>query len=153
MDIESRIRRLEWTNRSLIFLLSIALILWMTAGHVSAGSSAKRIVADAVETRSLSVVNPTGKQGVKIAVGDSGMVSIEMTDVNGREALGLLSVSSGEPSLCLAYQGKCRVVIGDVYRGTQHEFSVQLRDKAGNSVWMPETANPAEAPGQSKPRE
>jgi hypothetical protein len=117
--------------------------------HVSADSRPRNIVADSVETRSLAVINPTGKQGVKIAVGDSGMVSLEMTDVNGKESIGLLSTSSGEPVICLAYNGKCRVVIGDVYRGNQREFSVQLRDKAGNAVWMPEAGNPVKSSGQA----
>src|ERR1035441_9168675 len=95
MDIESRLKRLEWTNRFLFVLLPI---VWCAAmSHVSADSRPRNIVADSVETRSLAVINPTGKQGVKIAVGDSGMVRLEMTDVNGKESIGLLSTSSGEP--------------------------------------------------------
>jgi len=140
MNFESRLKRLEWTNRFLLVLLPI---VWCAAiSHVNADSRPRKIVADSIETGSLAVVNPTGKQGVKIEVGDSGMVSLEMTDVTGKESIGLLSVPSGEPSICLAYEGKCRVVIGDVYRENQRELSVQLRDKAGSAVWMPGTANP-----------
>ena len=96
-------------------------------------------------------VNPTGRQGVKIAVGDDGMVSLEMTDVSGKESIGLLSDPDGKPSVCLAYRSVCRVVIGDVYRKNQRELSVQLRNNVGNSIWMPATANPivAAAPGNS----
>lgn len=144
MDIESRLRRLERINGLLIVLLiTAAITLWFTAGsNVSAAVQPGKIVAKAIETRSLAVVNPTGKQGVKIAVGDDGMVSIGMTDVSGKGTVSLLSDPDGKPSICLAYRNVCRVVIGDVYRGNQREFNVELRDKAGNSIWMPNIANP-----------
>jgi hypothetical protein len=143
MDIEQRLKRLERTNRLLLLLLAIAAItLWCTTGgHVNAAQRPANIVANSIETRSLAVVNPTGKQGVKIEVGDDGMVSVEMTDVNGKESIGLLSDPSGKPSICLAYQSVCRVVIGDVYRASQRELSVQLRDNAGDPIWMPAIQN------------
>jgi hypothetical protein len=144
MDIEKRLKRLERTNRLLLLLLVItAITFWCTAGrNVNAAQQPVNIVANSIETHSLAVVNPTGKQGVKIAVGDDGMVSLEMTDVNGKESIGLLSDPSGKPSICLAYQNVCRVVIGDVYRANQRELSVQLRNSAGDPIWMPATQNP-----------
>jgi hypothetical protein len=145
MDIEARLKRLERTNRLLLLLLAIAAItFWRTASslHVDAAPQPGDIVASSIETRSLAVVNPTGKQGVKIAVGDDGMVSLEMTDVNGRESIGLLSDPDGKPSVCLAYRNVCRVVIGDVYRGSQREISVQLRSRDGKPIWMPAAPNP-----------
>ncbi len=151
MEIENRIKRLERTNGLLMLLLAItAIAFWCNASRrVSAAQHPEDIVANSIETRSLAVVNPTGKQGVKIAVGDDGMVSIGMTDVNGKLTVSLLSDPDGKPSICLSYRNVCRVVIGDVYRENQREFSVQLRDKAGNPVWMPATANPVAAAGRS----
>jgi len=120
-------------------------------GHVDAAGHSRKIVAESIETRSLAVVSPYGKQRLTIDVGDSGMVGLGINDVNGKESISLLSAPSGEPSICLAYEGRCRVVIGDVYRGNQREFSVQLRDKAGNPVWMPDTANPVTSSAQVGP--
>lgn len=151
MDIETRLRRLERTNRFLLLLLIIAIgIAWYSAwtanSHVSAAQHPANIVANSIETRSLSVVNPTGKQGLYVSVGDDGIVTLLITDAKGEETIGLGSVNTvGEPSICLAYRNVCRVVIGDVYRGNQREFSVQLRDKDGNPVWMPATENPVAA--------
>lgn len=145
MDIESRLKKLERTNRVLIAALFGVLAATATTavvGHVHAQGRARKIVADSIETRSLAVVNPTGKQGVKIAVGDDGMVSIGMTDVSGKGTVSLLSDPDGKPSICLAYRNVCRVVIGDVYRGDQRELSIQLRNSSGNPVWMPATPNP-----------
>jgi hypothetical protein len=150
MDIENRLKRLERANGLLLLLLAItAIAFWCTASsHVSAAQHPADIVANSIETRSLAVVNPTGKQGVKMAVGNDGMVSIGMTDVNGKLTVSLLSDPDGKPSICLSYRNVCRVVIGDVYRENQREFSVQLRNKAGNSVWMPATTNPIAAAGR-----
>lgn len=151
MDIESRLQALERTNRLLLLLLAMTVaMLWSTASssHVSAAQHPEDIVASSIEARSLAVVNPTGKQGVKISVGDDGMVSIAMTDVSGKGTIGLLSDPDGKPSICLAYRNVCRVVIGDAYRGNQRELSVQLRDEAGNPVWTPTTPNPVTTSGQ-----
>ncbi len=144
MDFETRITRLERTNRLLLLLLAAtAITFWCTAStHVSAAQHPADIVANSIQAHSISVINPTGKQGVKIEVGDDGMVSIAMTDVRGKQTISLLSDPDGKPSICLAYRDVCRVVIGDVYRENQREFSVQLRNNAGNSVWMPASANP-----------
>lgn len=143
MDFEARLKRLERTNRLLLLSLAIAAIaLWCTAStHVSAAQHPADIVANSIQAHSISVVNPTGKQGVKIEVGDDGMVSIAMTDVRGKQTISLLSDPDGKPSICLAYRNVCRVVVGDVYRENRREFSIQLRNNAGNSVWMPATAN------------
>ena len=151
MDIERRLKRVEWTNHLSLVLLIIAVIaLWHNSSNdVNAANHPGDIVANSIETRSLAVVNPTGKQGVTIAVGDDGMVSIGMTDVNGKGTISLLADPDGKPSICLAYRNVCRVVIGDVYRGNQREFSVQLRDKAGNAVWMPEAGNPVKYSAQA----
>lgn len=145
MDIETRLKRVERTNRLLLLLVAIAAIaFWSVAsgGNVNAAQQPVNIVANSIKTRSLDVVNPTGRQGVKIAVGDDGMVSLEMTDVNGKESIGLLSDPDGKPSICLAYRNVCRVVIGDVYRGNQREMSVQLRNRDAHPIWMPTTPNP-----------
>jgi hypothetical protein len=150
MNVEDRLKRLERTNGLLLLLLAItAITFWCTASsHVSAAQHPGDIVARSIETRSLSVVNPTGKQGVKIEAGDDGMVTIAMTDVSGKQTISLLSDPDGKPSVCLAYRNACRVVIGDVYRKNQREFSIQLRNKTGDSVWMPATANPVAAVGR-----
>lgn len=152
MDIETRLRRLERTNCLLLFLLAVtAIAFWWTAsGHVSAAQQPTNIVANSVETHSLIVDNPSyGKQAFKVTVGDDGIVTLLITDVKGEETIGLGSVNPvGEPSICLAYRNVCRVVLGDVYRGNQEEMSVQLRDKAGNPIWMPATANPVAAAGR-----
>lgn len=152
MDIENRLKRLERTNRLLLFLLAIAAIaFWCTASdHVSAAQHPANIVADSVETHSLTVDNPSyGKQALRVTVGDDGIVTLLITDVKGEETIGLGSVNSvGEPSICLGYRNVCRVVIGDVYRGNQEELSVQLRDKVGNPIWMPATANPVASVGR-----
>jgi hypothetical protein len=145
MDIETRFKRLERANRLLLLLLAIAAVgFWsaMSGHNVNAAQRPRNIVANSIETHSLAVVNPTGKQGVKIAVGDDGMVSLEMTDVNGKESIGLLSGPDGKPSICLAYRNVCRVIFGEVYRGNQSEMSVQLRDHDANPIWMPVTPNP-----------
>jgi hypothetical protein len=150
MDFENRLKRLEWMNRFLIGLLSAVLIVaWSTAsGHVNGASRTSKVVANSVVTHSLTVDNSTGKQAVTVDVGDDGMVSIGMTDVNGKETIGFLVDSAGNPSICLADKGTpCRIVIGDVYRGSQRELNIQLRDKDGTSVWMPPTANPIAAAG------
>lgn len=140
MDIENRLRRLERRNRCLLILLAL-IVGYEATSYVNAGEHPQRIIADSVQTHSLSVVNPYGKQAVTIEVGDTGMVSLGVSDAEGQETIGLLSTPSGEPSICLAYGGKCRIVIGEVYRGNQPELSMQLRDKNGHSIWMPETAN------------
>lgn len=143
MDIERRLRRLEWTNRFLMVLLLLG-IGSGAIGYVNAQGHAGKIVASSIETRSLKVDDPAyGKQGLEVSVGDDGIVSLSITDVEGELTAGLSSVNPvGEPALCLSYQGTCRVVIGAVYRGNQPEFNVQLRDKHGNPIWMPGTANP-----------
>ena len=150
MNTENRLKRLERINVFLLFFLAImAITFWCTvSSHVNAAEHSSVIVANSIETRSLAVVNPTGKQGVKVAVGDDGMVSIGMMDVNGKETIGLLTEANGEPSICLASKGSvCRIIIGEVQKGNQREFSVQLRDKAGNPVWMPTTTNPVTIDG------
>ena len=80
MDIETRLRRLELTNRLLLTLL-LLIAVYSTIGKVNAEGHPRRIIADSVETHSLSVVNPYGKQGVTIDVGDSGMVGLGFSDV------------------------------------------------------------------------
>lgn len=148
VNIENRLKRLERANRFLLLLIAaMAVALWsVAAGHVSAAQNPQNIVANSIKTHSLSVVNPTGKQAVTIAVGDDGMVSLGMTDVNGKETIGLLTEANGEPSICLAYKGSvCRIVIGEVQRGNQREFSIQLRNADGKPGWMPATANPVAA--------
>jgi hypothetical protein len=142
MDVERRLRRLEWTNRFLMVLLLIG-IGSGAVGYVNAQGHAGKIVASSIETRSLKVDDPGyGKQGLEVSVGDDGIVGLSITDVKGELVVGLSSVNPvGEPVLCLSYEDVCRVAIGDVYRGNQREFNVQLRDRHGNPIWMPSTAN------------
>lgn len=141
MDIEKRLRRLEWTNRVLFALVLIA-VAGATTGYVKAARSPGKIVADSVVTRSLKVVNPYGKQGVEIAVGDDGMVGLDFTDTSGRQTLGLLSDPAGSPTICLDDQHTCRVAIGYVSRHNCPELNLQLRNKNGDPIWMPKTVNP-----------
>jgi len=143
MDIERRVRRLEWTNRVLIVLLVIAIGRGAIAYAQAQGHTGK-IVASSIETRSLKVDDPSyGKQGLEVSVGDDGMVGLSITDVKGELTVGLSSVNPvGEPTLCLSYRNVCRVAIGVAYRGNQPEFNVQLRDEHGNTIWMPGTTNP-----------
>jgi hypothetical protein len=145
MDLENRLRRLERTNRLLLVLLAITATTFVCAASDHGARLAQRpatIVADSVVTRSLAVVNPTGKQGLRIAVGDDGMVVLGITDAKGKETIGLISEPDANPTLCFAYRKVCRVVIGGVYRGLQPEMSVQLRDSLGHPIWMPGAANP-----------
>ena len=132
-------------NRHPEFPLSLGhcLIGYVTINKANAEAHPRKIIADSVETHSLSVVNPYGKQGVEIHVGDTGFVTLDMLDTQGRESISLLTTPSPEPSICLGYKGKCRIAIGDVYRGDQRQMSIQLRAKDGKTVvWMPETTNP-----------
>ena len=142
MDLEGRVRRLEWTNRFLIAVCFVA-IGSNAIRNVHAQGHSGKIVASSIETRSLKVDDPSyGKQGFEVAVGHDGIVGLSITDVTGQTTFGIVSPNPvGEPILCLSYEGVCRVAIGAVYRSKQPEFSVQLRDKHGNPIWMPGTAN------------
>lgn len=140
MDIEQRVRRLEITNRVLSALVLIT-VAGATVGYVKAAGSPGRIVADSVVTHSLKVINPYGKQGVEIAVGNDGMVGLDFTDTNGRQTLGLLADPAGSPILCLDGQHTCRVAIGLVYRHNCPELNIQLRDESGHTIWMPGVVN------------
>jgi hypothetical protein len=141
MDIEERLRRLEWKNRLYSILLAI-IGAYAGIGYVGAEDHTAKVVADSVVTRSLSVVNAYGKHGVKIDVGDSGIVSLGLYNVKGKSTISLFNEADGLPSICLEDGNTCRIVIGEVYRGTKPEFSLQLRDKNGEPIWMPETPNP-----------
>jgi hypothetical protein len=153
MDVESRLKRLERTNRLLVTLLVLFVVVvgFNIGSRVDAATSTEKkdIVANSVTTRSLAVVNPTGKQVVKIEVDDDGMVGVGVADADGEETIDLLSDPSGTPSICLSYHHVCRIVIGDVYRGNQREFSVQLRNKDKKTVWMPGVANPEPLSGRN----
>lgn len=146
MEIEGRLRKLERTNRLLVAVTLAALLAaaWTAVtGHANAEGHTGRIVADSIETRSLTVDNPAyGKQTLRVTVSDDGMVTLLVTDVKGEATFSLGSVNPvGEPSVCLDYRGVCRVAIGAVYRRDQPEFSIQLRDKHGRTIWMPRTVN------------
>ncbi len=142
MDLETRVQRLERTNRLLLVLLLVT-GAYSVIGRASAASDPKKIVADSVETRSLAVVNPYGKQALRISVSDDGMVGLGLSDVSGKEALSLLLTSAGEPSVCVGYHDSpCRIVIGDVSRDHRRELSIQLRDEKGNPIWTPPVSNP-----------
>lgn len=142
IDFDRRIRRLEWMNRFLLVGL-VLVVVGALSDHVTAEAQAGRIRAESIETRSLTVENPTyGKQSLKITVADNGMVTLLITDQKGETAVGLTAPNPvAEPILCLSYQNVCRVAIGAVYRGNQPEFSVQLRNKEGHPVWMPSAPN------------
>ncbi len=142
MDIESRIKRLERTNRALWAMLFILVVIAFT-GYAGAASKGQDITANTIRTKSLTVTNRYGKQGLQIETGDSGMVSLTITDASGKQSIGILSDSSGRPQVCLSYGGKCRLALGDVYRGDGREVNVQLRDQQGQNVWMPDARNPA----------
>ena len=147
MNIESRLKRLERTNRFLFALLFVILLVGagsVTNRQVDAKGRTSRIVADSIETRSLTVDDPAyGKQALRVTVGDNGTVTLSITDVKGKETFGVGSVNPvGEPTLCLGYRGVCRVAIGAVERGDRPEFSVELRDKHGRTIWMSKTPNP-----------
>lgn len=153
MNLEDRLKRLERINTVLVlFCLALAIFaFWYAAnGRVAAAQQLPNIVANSVKARSLAIINPTGKQSLTISVGDDGMVGLEVTNVRGEESIGLLSDPDGKPSLCLAYQNVCRVVLGDVYRGQQRELSIQLRNDLGQSVWMPNRPNLARVAGNGK---
>ncbi len=144
MNIEKRMKQLEWVNGALIVsLMGMGIVFYFSnIRHAKASESLPNIVANSITTHSLNVDNPTGKQGITMAVGDDGMVDIGLNNVNGHGSIDLLSDPSGRSSLCLAYKNVCRIVIGDVYRGTQEEFSIQLRNDHGKSIWMPSMSNP-----------
>lgn len=143
MEIEKRIRRLEWTNRALLASVLIV-VVGAATGYVKAATSPEKVIANSVTTQSLSVVNPYGKQGFYVKVDKSGRVSAELRDANGKTTLRLLSTVSGEPSICLSDSHTCRVVIGSVIRAGQRELSIQLRNKNGHMIWMPGVNNPYE---------
>jgi len=142
MDIEHRIKRLERTNHALWVLLLLTAGIW-TASHARAANKGPDIIANSIRTKSLYVTNPYGKQGVQLEVGDSGIVSLTITDPNGKQSIALLSDPSGRPIMCLYFQGKCRLALGDVYRGDSRELNLQLRGGDGQIVWMPDARNPA----------
>jgi hypothetical protein len=142
MDIERRIKRLEYTNRVLwtLFLLTFGIL---STNYAGAANKRTDITANSIKTSSLFVANRYGKQGVHIEAGDSGLVSLTITDANGKQSVALLSDPSGRPMVCLSYGGKCRLALGDVYRGDNRELNFQLRDKQGKIIWMPDALNPA----------
>lgn len=140
MNIERRLRRLEFTNRMLFVLLLIA-GAGTTIGYVKAAGSPGRIVADSIVTRHLRIVNPTGKQSAEIFVGDDGSVGLNFYGTNGKLTLGVYSDPAGSPTICLDDQHTCRVAIGLVYRDNCPELNVQLRNNRGHSIWMPNVVN------------
>lgn len=151
MDIEVRLKRVERMNRLLLALLLVTLGT-AAASHAHSKRTGK-IVANSVVTHSLDVINPTGKQAVHLFAGKDGMVGIEMTTTDGKEAVGLATSPSGQPTLCLSYHDVCRVAIGAVYRINTPEMSIQLRGPGGHTIWMPTTSNPFSLSGQYPPHQ
>ena len=141
MDIETRLRKLEWMNRVLITLLVVC-AGYTTMIYLHSEEESRSVTADSIQTRSLSVVNTYGKQGFKIDTGDSGTVALTFSGTKGKITVGLVISPSGDPNFCLFYAGVCRIALGEVYRSNQRELSIQLNDKEGHPIWMPETPNP-----------
>ncbi len=144
MNVEKRMKQLEWVNGILLVsFIGMGIIFYISnIKHVKASDSLPNIVANSIKTHSLTVDNPTGKQGITMAVGDDGMVVIGLNNVNGHGTIDMLTESDGKASLCVAYKNICRIVVGNVYRGTKDEFSIQLRNDKGKSIWMPPISNP-----------
>lgn len=140
MDIEKRIRKLEFTNRLLLALALIA-VVGATTGYVKADRPVRKITADSVVTHSLTVVNQLGKQSAKIFVGDDGSVGLNFYGTSGKLNLSIYSDPAGSPSICLGDRHTCRLAIGYVFRNNCPELSFQLRDENGKSIWMPSTVN------------
>lgn len=145
MDIERRIRRLEWTNR-LLFASLLMVAAYAATGFVDAAAPAGKIVADSVVTHALHVVSPYGKQSFDVEIGDSGVVDVALNGSDGKSTLNLLLEADGSPSMCVSDGHTCRIVIGSVSRNNQREISIQLRDKNGHTIWMPDVANPYTPP-------
>lgn len=142
MDIEKRVRKLEFTNRILFALMLIAMA-GATVGYVKAAGSPTKLFVNSVVTHSLEVVNPAyGKQRAEIFAGYDGSVGINFYSTDGKLTLGIYSDPAGSPTVCLDDQHTCRVALGLVYRHNCPELNFQIRNGSGDSIWMPKVVNP-----------
>ena len=143
MDIETRLRRLERTNRVLWAMLLLAVCIASTGYAVAAGRG-KNLKVDSVTTHALYVTNPYGKHGVTITTGDTGYATIGMTNPDGGGVLSLQSDPAGNATLCVAFHGVCRVLLGALVRGKSPEMTVELWDAEGKTVAYSSTGSSAQ---------
>lgn len=69
------------------------------------------------------------------------MVTLALTNPQGKQTIALGTDPSRLPAVRVGTGGPCRVILGDVDRGRAREMSLQLRDKNGRAIWMPQARN------------
>jgi hypothetical protein len=144
MDDKRRLQLLETQNKLLLLLL-LAFIGYYSVSELNAKESSKKITADIVEAKAITVVNPDGKNSATLETTRDGFVSLSFNDLKGRQRFFILMTPSGQPSICFSDEKVCRLSIGTEFNQNgdkkREEITLSLRDKDNNIIWHPDKTN------------
>jgi len=142
MEMEKRLRRLEKANRVQFILLAL-MGAYISIGYVNAATQPKKIVADSIVTHELAVVDEVGPSRITMSVSKDGGNTLAFVDTKGDQTMSLGLLATGQPDICLADDYTCRITLGESFRdNNKRELNIELRDRNGKTIWMPETRNP-----------
>jgi hypothetical protein len=113
MELEARVKRLEWWNRLLILGLAVFLVYGFTSRTVPAKSKVEKVL----RTERLEIVNKQGEPAVIAGFNDDGAAGLFINDPQGSMRVALAHDGSGSALFLRDAEGTIRVGVAQFAHG------------------------------------
>ena len=136
-QLTRRVAQLEKHNKLLFALTAGVTLIFGTILLTGAA----RQVEERLVARSVEVVGESGKNAASLAATRDGWVILSFKDLEGDQKATLTMSPSGKPALTFFSKQHARLDLGVVDGRSGEEFSIELRDASGKTVWQPAITN------------
>lgn len=113
MDLQNRVRRLEWWNRLLVLSVAGAL----TLGFTSQVAPARRGTDRLVRAERLEIVDPEGRARIVVGLDEHGSAGVMVNDSDGEARVTLLHDSEGSALFIRDAEGTIRIGVAQFADG------------------------------------